>query len=45
VTGLGACDFVHTLGDAYPYRNHLEQAQLQLTRAPRPLPKMTLNPP
>lgn len=37
-------DFVHTLGDAHLYSNHLEQAQLQLTRAPRPLPTMKLNP-
>jgi thymidylate synthase len=35
---------VHTLGDAHLYRNHLEQARLQLLRAPRPLPKVTLNP-
>jgi thymidylate synthase len=44
VTGLGAGEFVHTLGDAHLYLNHLEQAQLQLSRAPRPLPKMSLNP-
>jgi thymidylate synthase len=37
-------DFVHTLGDAHLYDNHLEQAQLQLTREPRPLPTMRLNP-
>ncbi|MDF1748465.1 MAG: thymidylate synthase [Alphaproteobacteria bacterium] len=37
-------DFVHTLGDAHLYMNHLEQADLQLTRSPSPLPKMTLNP-
>jgi len=37
-------DFVHTLGDAHLYRNHLERARLQLTREPRPLPTMTLNP-
>ena len=35
---------MHTLGDAHLYLNHLEQAQLQLTRAPRPLPTMPLNP-
>ena len=44
VTGLAPGDFVHTLGDAHLYRNHLEQARLQLTRTPRPLPSMTLNP-
>jgi thymidylate synthase len=36
-------DFVHTLGDAHLYLNHLEQAKLQLGRAPRPLPTMSLN--
>jgi thymidylate synthase len=44
VCGLALGDFVHTLGDAHLYRNHLEQARLQLTREPRPLPTMTLNP-
>lgn len=43
-TGLRAGDFVHTLGDAHLYLNHIEQAQLQLTREPRPLPKMNINP-
>ena len=44
VTGLQCGDFVHTLGDAHIYLNHLEQVQLQLTREPRPLPKMIINP-
>ena len=44
VTGLRAGDFVHTTGDTHLYLNHLEQARLQLTRTPRPLPKMILNP-
>ncbi len=44
VTGLRAGDFVHTTGDTHLYLNHLEQARLQLTRTPRPLPKMRLNP-
>ncbi len=44
VTGLGVGDFVHTLGDAHLYLNHLEQAQLQLTREPRPLPTLVLDP-
>ncbi len=44
VCGLEAADFVHTFGDAHLYLNHLEQARLQLTREPRPLPRMTLNP-
>jgi thymidylate synthase len=42
VTGLAPGDFVHTLGDAHLYSNHLEQARLQLARAPRPLPRMRL---
>jgi thymidylate synthase len=44
VTGLEPGDFVHTFGDAHLYSNHLTQANLQLTREPRPLPKMHINP-
>lgn len=44
VTGLIPGDFVHTLGDAHLYNNHLAQARLQLARAPYPLPVMVLNP-
>lgn len=44
VTGLEAGDFVHTLGDTHIYRNHFEQAHLQLTREPRKLPRMIINP-
>lgn len=44
VTGLEVGDFVHTLGDTHLYTNHLEQARLQLTREPRQLPKLVLNP-
>jgi thymidylate synthase len=44
VTGLRPGDFIHTLGDAHLYVNHLEQARLQLTRAQRPLPRLVLNP-
>lgn len=44
VTGLKPGDFVHTLGDAHLYLNHIEQAKLQLTREPYTLPKMRINP-
>jgi thymidylate synthase len=44
VCGLKPGDFVHTFGDLHLYSNHLEQATLQLTREPRPMPAMTLNP-
>ncbi len=44
ITGLKPGDFVHTLGDTHLYLNHLEQANLQLTRAPKSLPAMRLNP-
>lgn len=43
-TGLKPGEFIHTLGDAHLYLNHLEQARLQLEREPRPLPKMIINP-
>jgi thymidylate synthase len=42
VTGLGVGEFVHTLGDAHLYLNHLEQADLQLARAPKPLPRLVI---
>ena len=42
-TGLEPGEFIHTLGDAHLYRNHFEQAQRQIAREPRPLPRMRLN--
>lgn len=44
VTGLEPYEFVHTLGDAHIYSNHFDQINLQLSREPRTLPKMTINP-
>jgi thymidylate synthase len=44
VTGLAPGEFIHTFGDAHLYTNHLEQARLQLSREPRPLPQMKLRP-
>ena len=44
VTGLKPGDFIYTTGDTHLYLNHIEQARLQLTRTPRPLPAMRLNP-
>jgi thymidylate synthase len=44
VTSLRPGEFIHTLGDAHLYLNHLEQARLQLSREPKPLPAMKLNP-
>ena len=44
VTNLGVGDFVHTFGDAHIYSNHMEQVSLQLSREPRSLPKLNLNP-
>jgi thymidylate synthase len=43
VTGLAPGEFIHTLGDAHLYRNHLEQARTQLARAPRALPQMDID--
>ncbi len=44
VCGLKPGEFVHTFGDAHVYRNHVEQVKLQLSRTPRALPKMEINP-
>ena len=44
VCGLRPGDFIHTTGDTHLYLNHLEQAALQLSREPRPLPRMIINP-
>ncbi|CAM3974267.1 thymidylate synthase [Alicyclobacillus pomorum] len=44
VTGLKPGEFIHTLGDAHIYNNHIEQCKLQLTREPYPLPQVRLNP-
>ena len=44
VTGLKPGDFVHTLGDAHLYKNHFDQARMQLARTPKPLPRMRINP-
>jgi thymidylate synthase len=44
VCGLEARELVHTFGDVHLYRNHVEQAETQLARSPRPLPRMRINP-
>jgi thymidylate synthase len=44
VTGLSCGEFIHTFGDVHLYANHLQQAQIQLSRTPYPLPTMKINP-
>jgi thymidylate synthase len=44
VTGLQPGEFIHTLGDAHIYHNHIEQVKTQLSRQPRPLPTLKINP-
>ena len=44
VCGFEPGEFIHTLGDAHIYNNHMEQVDLQLSRSPKPLPKMIINP-